>query len=148
MGPDHKLYAIGGFNQTEGCLNSIEAFDFQKQQWEVVICMDEGRRALNAVALPDGIYVIGGYNGKEYLATVSRLDLQSLTWTNLRSMSTARGTFAALISQNCCYIYCVGGFNGHPLDHVERYDCMKNTWDYLAPMKQKRFMHAAAIANM
>jgi hypothetical protein len=34
--------------------------------------MDEGRRALNAVALPDGIYVLGGYNGSEYLNTVQK----------------------------------------------------------------------------
>jgi len=32
--------------------------------------MDEGRRALNAVALPDGIYILGGYNGKDYLNSV------------------------------------------------------------------------------
>jgi hypothetical protein len=34
--------------------------------------MSESRRALNAVALPDGIYVLGGYNGKEYLNTTER----------------------------------------------------------------------------
>ena len=34
--------------------------------------MEEGKRALNAVALPDGIYVLGGYNGKEYLNTVQK----------------------------------------------------------------------------
>ena len=32
--------------------------------------MDQGKRALCAVALPDGIYVCGGYNGKEYLNSV------------------------------------------------------------------------------
>jgi hypothetical protein len=32
--------------------------------------MEEGVRALCAAALPDGIYVLGGYNGKEYLNTV------------------------------------------------------------------------------
>jgi len=32
--------------------------------------MEEGIRALNAVALPDGIYILGGYNGKEYLNNV------------------------------------------------------------------------------
>jgi Kelch motif len=36
--------------------------------------LDEGKRALNAVALPDGLYVLGGYNGKEYLNTVQRYD--------------------------------------------------------------------------
>lgn len=34
--------------------------------------MNEGKRALSAVALPDGIYVLGGYNGKEYLNDVQR----------------------------------------------------------------------------
>lgn len=34
--------------------------------------MAEGVRALCAVALPDGIYVLGGYNGKEYLNTVQK----------------------------------------------------------------------------
>jgi len=29
--------------------------------------MEEGIRALSAVALPDGVYILGGYNGKEYL---------------------------------------------------------------------------------
>ena len=53
-----------------GCLDTIEAFDFSKQAWEIVGKMTEGVRALNAVALPDGIYVLGGYNGQEYLNTV------------------------------------------------------------------------------
>jgi len=34
--------------------------------------MMEGKRALNAVALPDGIYVLGGYNGKEYINDVAK----------------------------------------------------------------------------
>lgn len=72
MGPDHKLYSIGGFNQQDGCLDTVEAFDFQKQKWEVVTKMNEGKRALSAVSLPDGIYVLGGYNGKEYLNEVYR----------------------------------------------------------------------------
>jgi hypothetical protein len=50
-------------------------------------------------------------------------------------MNTSRGTFATIVSPNFNYIYALGGFNGSPLDHVERYDAMSNTWEYLAPMK-------------
>ena len=53
-----------------------------------------------------------------------------------------------LVSHNCNHIYAVGGFNGSPLDHVERFDILNNQWEYLAPMKQKRFMHAACITVM
>lgn len=41
-------------------------------------------------------------------------------------MNTSRGTFSAIVSQNCNQIYVIGGFNGQPLDHVERYDVMHN----------------------
>lgn len=34
--------------------------------------MTEARRALAAVALPDGIYAIGGYDGKQYLSSVEK----------------------------------------------------------------------------
>jgi len=37
--------------------------------------MQQARRALAVVALPDGIYAIGGYDGKQYLATVEKFDL-------------------------------------------------------------------------
>jgi len=97
--------------------------------------MPEGRRALSAVSLPDGIYVLGGYNGCEYLSSVERLDMHSLTWQSMRSMNSARGTFAALADPGCAHIYAIGGFNGSPLDHVERYDVMHNSWEYLAPLK-------------
>jgi influenza virus NS1A-binding protein len=30
------------------------------------------RRALSAVTLPDGIYAIGGFDGKNYLSSVER----------------------------------------------------------------------------
>jgi hypothetical protein len=29
-GPDGKVYAVGGYNSTDGCIKSIEAFDFSK----------------------------------------------------------------------------------------------------------------------
>jgi hypothetical protein len=100
--------------------------------------MGEGIRALQAVSLPDGIYILGGYNGREYLNSVRRYDIFNNKWVSLKSMQTPRGTFSAIVSSNCHYIYAIGGFSsnhGGPIDHVERYDAMNNTWEYLAPMK-------------
>jgi hypothetical protein len=34
--------------------------------------LKEHRRALSLVALPDGVYAIGGYNGKDYLSSVEK----------------------------------------------------------------------------
>ena len=46
------------------CLSSSERFDFQTQEWSLLPAMKQARRALAVVALPDGIYAIGGYDGK------------------------------------------------------------------------------------
>jgi hypothetical protein len=60
-------------------------------------------------------------------------------------MNTPRGTFSALVSRDCTSVYVIGGFNGAPLNHVEKYNALSNSWEYLAPMKEKRFMHSAAL---
>jgi hypothetical protein len=105
--------------------------------------MNEARRALATVALPDGIYAIGGYDGKQYLASVEKFDLQTKTWVSLRPMETPRCTLSAVASNDCQYIYAMGGFNGAALEIVERYNIMTDEWEYITPMIHKRFMHEA-----
>ncbi len=91
-------------------------------------------RALSASVMPDGVYILGGYNGEQYVSDVHRYDVLSQQWKSMASMNTGRGTFVAMNSANYNYIYAIGGFNGKPLEHVERYDAMSNTWEYLSPM--------------
>lgn len=68
LGPDNCLYALGGYGGSDNSsLSSAERFSFVTGKWELLAPMKEPRRALTAVALPDGIYAIGGYNGKEYV---------------------------------------------------------------------------------
>ena len=55
---------------------------------------------------------MGGYNGVEYLNYVQRFDVSNGKWTDMRPMNTNRGTFSAIVSSNCNYIYAIGGFNG------------------------------------
>ena len=82
LGPDNKIYAIGGYGGGDNaCLSSAERFDPSTGKWELIAPMKEARRALTAVALPDGIYAIGGYNGKDYINTVERYDFFSNEWT-------------------------------------------------------------------
>ena len=70
LGPDGCVYAIGGFGgvncemqDSACCLNSAEKYDFDKDCWTVLPSMTDARRALAVVAMPDGIYAIGGYDG-------------------------------------------------------------------------------------
>jgi len=71
LGPDNKLYAVGGFDGHK-CLVECERFDLIKGVWEKIAPLNTPRRALCAVAMPDGIYALGGYNGERYINSVER----------------------------------------------------------------------------
>jgi influenza virus NS1A-binding protein len=99
LGPDNKIYAIGGYGGGDNaCLSSAERYNVTTGKWELIAPMNEARRALTAVALPDGIYAIGGYNGKEYINTVERYDIFTNEWTLVTPMHKARCTLAAVTS--------------------------------------------------
>jgi len=81
LGPDGRIYAIGGYGGGDNaCLASAERFDKSTGKWELISPMREPRRALSAVALPDGIYAIGGYNGSAYIDTVEKYDFITNQW--------------------------------------------------------------------
>jgi N-acetylneuraminic acid mutarotase len=99
LGPDGKIYAIGGYGGADRtCLSSAERYDPRTDEWEQIAPMQSPRRALAAVALPDGVYAIGGYNGKQYLNTVERYDELTNEWVLVSSMSKARCTLSACSS--------------------------------------------------
>lgn len=74
--------------------------------------MNEGRRALAAVAMPDGIYAIGGYNGKDYISSVERYDIIEDKWTMVADLNSPKCTMTAIASPDYQSIFVIGGFNG------------------------------------
>lgn len=56
------------------------------------------------------IVAIGGNDGK-VLSRVDSLDLKSLTWAKLPSLSIARDELAVAVGPDC-KIYAVGGYGG------------------------------------
>lgn len=64
-------------------------------------------------------------------------------------MNKARCTLSAVASSDYQYIYAIGGFNGAPLNAIERYDTTTEQWEEssIPPMKQKRFMHSSILVT-
>ena len=122
-------------------MNTAERFDFNSQTWTNLPPMREARRALALIAMPDGIYAIGGYDGTKYLSSIEKFDLMQEKWVKVKAMNVARCTLSAVASGDCQYIYVIGGYNGTPLDVVERYSVVNDCWDLMPPMLNKRFMH-------
>lgn len=81
IGPDGKIYAIGGFGGPKNtCLKAAERYDPKTNKWEVIADLNIPRRALSAVALPDGIYAIGGFDGQNYLSSIEKYDESKNEW--------------------------------------------------------------------
>jgi len=55
---------------------------------------------------------------------------------------------SAVGSSDCRYIYVMGGYDGAALDLVEKYDIISDKWEFIAPMKTKRFMHSSILITI
>ena len=143
---DGCIYVLGGYGGGDmTCQATCERLESDMKTWRPVSSMNTPRRALGAVSVGNSIVAIGGYDGAKYLNTVERLDMQTGKWSYMRSMSTARCAFAAVVSPDQKYIYAVGGFNGTALSEVERYSVSEDTWTRVTPLPMARFMHVAVL---
>jgi hypothetical protein len=61
----------------------------------------------------------------------------------MKPMNVSRCTLSAVASNDCQYIYAIGGFNGSALELVERYNTVTDEWEIVEGMLYKRFMHEA-----
>ncbi len=93
---DGKLYAVGGYNDDDGFLSSVERYDPALDAWEAVAPMAEARYKL-AVAVLDGkLYAVGGYNNG-YLSLVERYDSALNAWETVVPMRTGRSGSIPLV---------------------------------------------------
>ena len=95
---DGKLYAVGGFNDDDGYLSSVERYDPALNAWEAVAPMATARYA-HAVAVLDGkLYAVGGDGGGTRLSSVERYDPSVGAWEAVAPMAAARmKAFAVLM---------------------------------------------------
>lgn len=108
--------------------------------------MNEGRRALAAVSMPDGIYAIGGYNGKDYISSVEKYDIETDTWSVVCHLNSPKCTMTAVASPDAQSFFVIGGFNGTQLNEVEVYNTQTRLLrKFTFPMQMKRFMHSSAV---
>ncbi|KAF3775093.1 Kelch-like protein 12 [Nymphaea thermarum] len=96
-----------------------------------------------AVELGGAVYVVGGYDGKEYLRSTERYDPREVSWTRLDSMSSRRGCPSLVVLNE--KLYALGGYDGRSfLSSVEMFDPRIGSWIFADPMNSCRG-YAAAV---
>ncbi len=145
VGRDGRVYAIGGCGEGSRCLNTVECYDPDKNEWRLTSHLNTARRALGAACLADGIYAIGGFDGHSYLNSVERYDEGAKRWVQISSMSHARCTHAVVAAQDSQTLFVFGGFDNRALGSVEKYDALTGGWEFVGEMPEKLFMHSAVL---
>ncbi|KAF1084886.1 Thermophilic serine proteinase precursor [Sporotomaculum syntrophicum] len=142
-----KIYAIGGYNDVSGYLNTLEEYNPATNTWTTKASMPTARTWLAAAAVNGKIYAIGGINNyNTKLNTIEEYDPATDTWMTKASMPTSRCLLAAAAVNG--KIYVIGGNNNNGfLNTVEEYDPVANTWTTKANMPTSRNYLAAAVIN-
>jgi len=149
----NQLYAIGGRNQQQGPLDTVEMFDTWHGKWVTCPNMSVRRAGCAAATLPDGrMIVIGGYDDsgivKGLLSSCEIFNPEKLEWTpECTPLQRARwghgcGCLGGLV-------YVVGGCSLRPgapphdafmetLRGCEVYDPVAQTWSPCADLNMAR----------
>jgi len=148
----NQLYAVGGRNQQQGPLDTIEMFDTWHGKWVTCPSMAVRRAGCAAASLPDGrMIVIGGYDEsgivKGLLSSCEIFDPSTQTWTTSAPLQRARwGHGCACLGG---LVYVVGGCSLRPgapphdafmetLRGCEVYNPQTETWSTCSDLSMAR----------
>jgi hypothetical protein len=72
------VYVLGGYNLRY--LSECERYSCTESRWEVLAALPVAGAAMSAIELHNSLYALGGQGDRDYLDTVQKLSLDSLTW--------------------------------------------------------------------
>ena len=101
-------------------------------------------RSVAGVAALDGLlYVIGGFDGNNYLRDVDVYDPQTNSWTPVCPLNDKRSAASVAVMKG--RIFAMGGFNDQFMSSVEVYDPTINQWSYVQDMSIPRVHFGATV---
>lgn len=151
LDPGTRIIFIGGITYTTP-LNGFEVnrlahiYDTTTFKWSTIPVVNTGNDGVGATALsPDKTFLIWLGNNR----FASKLNLSTLTWTNLTSMQTSRELFSAtFMPQNASLVMTTGGspgLSGNATRSVEIYNVETDKWSYGTNLTVRRTAHRQVI---
>jgi hypothetical protein len=108
---NRRVLSFGGYNDTDGVLSTVQAFDLDTSQWSVLPNMPTPRFGAAAALMPDGkeVAIIGGFSDK-YESTIDLAKLiNELVWRAGPQLTVPRSEAAAAATRDAIWI--AGGFH-------------------------------------
>jgi DNA-binding CsgD family transcriptional regulator len=127
------VYIPGGCDGTGTPMRTVEVYDTVADTWREASPLPEPRCAHALASMGDKLYLFGGWNGDEYVATTYVYDPQADVWTEETPMPTRRGFAAAAPLDDRLYV--VGGYDDEmELSSCTMYDPQTKSWRECAPL--------------
>jgi len=140
-----QLVALGGYDRGE-CLNTVEAYTFEKNSWLSLKPMLTARGRLSAAQWNDRLYACGGSNGQAELNSVECYDPDTNSWSNVADMHFRRSSAGVAVCAGRLYV--VGGWSGvGGRTTCEVYNSDVKQWELIAELNTGRSQAAVCSVN-
>ncbi|KAF0764307.1 kelch-like protein 20 isoform X1, partial [Aphis craccivora] len=141
------VYVIGGRNDGNSVLNSVEVFDVNTNKWQMVTSMSTQRNSHGVGVLNNLLYVVGGFDGRMYLNSVECYDPSLDTWTPVAKMFKCRIQCGVGVLDGV--LYAIGGKYNKTvyLKSVEAYTPSSGVWTTIADMHFCRSQFGVVVSN-
>ncbi len=148
-----KIYVPGGRMANGAPTDTLDIYDVRLARWLQGPRMPVATSAYALVAFEGKLYLFGGWDGRQYVASVSAFNPDSGQWEARKPMPTARGFAGAAVASSRAYV--IGGRDLHgPLRANEVYLPENETlagipWENGAPLPEPRYaMGVASVAEI
>ena len=147
---NENIYAMGGKNQHNKGLSSVEMYNINRNQWYKIRSMNMIRSDAGAATLKGNIYVVGGFvDVAGWLMPTNCVEVFSPVtgrWSFIKPMKVSRSGVKVVAMDNMLYV--VGGWNGtRRLRSGEVYNPETQEWTDLPDMDTPRSNHSLAVVQ-
>jgi len=141
--PAKIVLATGGWSLQP--TDVIETFNYLTNSWSINHMKLPINSAYHGVVELEGkLYIVGGYDGQQYLDSLYCLDMSTMIWEEMSSMMSKRCYIATTVFDG--KIFALGGHDGSSrLKTVEMYDPSSNMWTEMPSMKYRRSDFGATV---
>jgi N-acetylneuraminic acid mutarotase len=124
----------------------VQSFSTRDCPWFYKGGMPSPRYGFGTAVVNNKIYVVGGYDGGNYLSEVLEYDPAFDAWTRRADMPTPRSELGVTAWNG--KIYAIGGQTyGATCSNNEVYDPLTDAWNILAPLHQENHTITAQAVN-
>ena len=136
------IVVVGGYNEANKCLYSVEIFETNKNSWFYKTELSDKRKQFCFCAFKQNLYILGGnsYNGL-ILKSCFVYNIKCDKWSQIADINENRDDAACTVYEG--RIVVTGGNNNERLKSVEAYDYHENKWTYLPDMIEPRSLHVS-----